>query len=336
MKHVLLKANQFIHRKKLDGGVGVIAPDAPDERDFHVGFWGIGRGYERKHGRVELTPVSQKNQTGRNTCCYESAVGAKELDEHTELSVRSAVAWAKTRGFIKGDGFSSLKASQDTLQKFGAPKASLVDDSAMRWDKYSDQRVLSKNVVESAEKHRIKTYWKVSNIDEVFELLDTGRPVQTAMYWYTGYNMSGGFSDPWIIPHKRGYRVGAHAVYIIGYDTDYNGEDVIIIQNSYGASWGDNNKFYIKLDDFKKEFAVFGGYTNLDYEKDYGAFIRDYHMQDVKAQDNPKVYRIEHGKKRHYVNIAAYAEHRINDMFITLDSHESELLDKVPTGEPIT
>jgi hypothetical protein len=134
-------------------------------------------------------------------------------------------------------------------------------------------------------------------MSEVYELVDKDRPVQIARYWYTGYNMGGGLRAPWILPYRKGYRVGAHAEYIVGYDRNYHGEDVIIVQNSFGKGWADNGKSYMRVGDFKRELAIFGGYTNMDVEKDLGEFLRDYNKHDVKSEESPKVYRIENGKK---------------------------------------
>lgn len=332
MQHLKYKLAQTVFQSKMDGGVGVIAPDKPDEQDFLIGFWSKNETYTPKYTEKLLPHISIKNQTGRNTCTFESAVGAKEMDEGKELSVRSVVAWAEEQGFISGDGFSSLKASQQALQKFGAADASLVDDRFRPWTHYSSPHTLTDTVRASAAKHKTKTYWKVSKLSEVYELIDNDRPVQIAMYWYTGYNMNGGLRAPWIIPYKKGYRVGAHACYVIGYKSNYHGEDVIIVMNSYGPNWGDNAVFYIKVSDFEKELDIFGGYTNLDVEKDVGSFLRDYNGEDVKTSNSPKVYKIEKGQKRHYVNIPAYRKHTNGG---TLHIVETSLLNEVEEGLPI-
>lgn len=313
--------------------MGVKGPDKEDPRRFKVGFLGFGNRYERKHERHIINTVSVKNQTGRNTCCYESAIVQKEIDEVTELSVRSCVVWAKGQGYISGDGFSSLEAAQITLQKFGAADATLIDDTNRPWTFYSAPNVISDSVQRSAETHRTDSFWQVETMNELYELLDKGRVVTSAMYWYTGYNMGGGLRAPWIFTYRKGWQVGIHAVAVIGYDKNYHGEDVLIVQNSYGKNWGDESKFYVRVSDFEREFRIFKGYANLDMPKDLGKFIRDYTWKDVKSTNSPKVYRIEGGKKRHYVDIESYVAHKRSSRIHDVDN---SLLTQLPDGEPIT
>jgi len=327
------KLVQSLLKNKLDAPVGVSGPDKKDSRDFHIGWFGFGNQYEPKHKRHIIKTLSTKDQRGRNTCTFESSVCGKEVDEGIALSVRSVVAWAKQRGYIKGDGFSSLKNSQLALQKFGAARADLVDDSFRSWQYYSSPRVLTEAVKRSAEEHKTKSFWKVDTLSEVYELLDNNRTVQIAEYWYTGYNQNSGFRFPWIQSYRKGYRVGAHAEQVVGYDRDYHGHDVIIKQNSFGENWADNGLFYIKIEDFIKELRIFRGMTNLDVPKDVGKFIRDYTGEDVKVEGTAPVYRIECGKKRHYVDIEAFhRENSGNGIYFVGE----DLLNMVPVGEPIT
>ena len=90
----------------------------------------------------------------------------------------------------------------------------------------------AKNVKAIAGENAIKT-----------ELINNG-PVHTGFTVYQDFmNYKSG-----IYKHVSGSSLGGHAVVIIGYGVS-NGTKYWICQNSWGANWGENGFFRIKIGD---------------------------------------------------------------------------------------
>ena len=124
--------------------------------------------------------------------------------------------------------------------------------------------------------------------------------------WRSVYNQGGGFSSPWLIAndtvYNKGYAVEGHAMLIIGYDINYQGHKVFIIQNSWGKTWGDGGKLYIDMDCLMNEFKNFGAVTNLDSDSVTGAFLNKYNCKNVKVVGKPDIFYIQSGTKRPYLD----------------------------------
>ncbi len=315
-----------------DKGVGVLKPDPKDERDFKVGFLGYGD-YEPKHDRKLLDTISVRDQYPFNTCVFESCTVQKERQENEKLSVRSVVNWAKDQGYISGNGWSTLRAGQKAIQKFGALPYGLIEEgNRSSWRNFSEVN-LDDRQKQLASENKSKTYWRVENVDEIYEALDKGDVVQTAFYWRTAFNMSGGLKNPWILNPNQGYRVGAHAVLIVGYDRNYRGRDVFICQNSYGEDYGDDGKFYLTKKHLREQLNIFGGWVMKDIDIDIGKVVSKYDKMNVRAHGGEKIYRIESGKKRHYSSWEAFVKKSKGKGWQNISQDK---LDKVPEGESIS
>lgn len=301
----------------------------PDERDYSYEDVILGgQGYAPKHRKHEIRTVSIKNQQPFNTCCFASAVAQKEIDEGVELSVKGVVAHAKTKGRLQKDGYSTLRDAQQTLIDFGAPEASVLDDSRTDFASYSSPSNLSKAVVESASAHKSARFFAVQSQEAWYSALDSGKAIHTWMEWRTGYNMSGGLRPPYVLKIGSGLPVGGHAVICIGYDIP---RGVLIFQNSFGRFYGDNGKFYVSIADwFGRVKSV--GYVSVDV--DSSKIIAAYEGKDVKSESDPRIWRIEGGKKRHYPNEAVFLSH--GGRFGTSKTWvlvSGSLLNSVPEGE---
>lgn len=327
MKHLLTS----LRNMPFEHGLGVLEPDPPDSRDLHIGLFGWNK-YEPKHEMRLLATHSIKDQTGRNTCTFESVTVQKEIDEGHPLSVRSVVAFAYVQRYISGNGFSSLRNSQKAIQKFGALDASeLQENTNMRWSTYVNVDTTSDRIRKLAGNNRSETYWSTSDINEIYKLLDEGRIIQCAMRWYSSYNIKGGLSAPYILTHKKGYKVGAHAVVIVGYNQNYHGRKVLIFQNSYGKNWADHGRFYMNVDDFAEELGIYGAYLQKDIPLSIGEFLRDYTNKAVKSNDGPEIYLIRDGKKQWFKNMQAMQKNG----FYYWSEVDHNILNQIPAGEII-
>lgn len=298
-----------------------LIPEKLDDGHFSLGIFGWGE-YKPKHSRQILKTQSVKNQGNINTCVFNSTTVQKEIDEKKKLSVRSMVIYAKRKGWLSGDGFSTLINGQKVLRDFGIMD-DIIDESITRWSKYS-AGILNEVV---ASKNKISSYWEVRKRSEILKLLDEDKAVTTGMDWYTGFNQGGGFSKPWLITMKNGWKVGSHAVVIIGYDMNYQGKQVYIIQNSYGKFWGDSGKFYVEMSYL--EGKNYGFLTNLDIHVDIGKFLNEYDGKNVKGDKSNSIYHIQGGKKKPYPNWSSFLAWNGKDNgFVNVPQDEIDAVDE--------
>ena len=298
LKHLL---SGYLFRAKASG----LIREDKDERDFETGIFGWGE-YTPKSSRHVIKTKSVKNQGNLNTCQWNATTVQKEVDEDIELSVRSLTAYGYKLGLVSGDGYSSISSGQKVLKEWGIAEASGIIELGV-WPDYIE--VNTAYYTGEANKHRIQSYWSVSSRNDRLKVLDEGRVIVTGIDWYTGYNQGGGFAAPWIISRKTGWKIGGHAIAMIGYDLNYNGRKVYVFQNSYGSDWGDGGKFYIDMDFFDAE--NYGCYVNLDIPEEQAkkinaiSMLKNLKMNFFKDKRNPsaglangEVYIVKNGNKK--------------------------------------
>jgi len=306
-----------------------------DDRDFKLGmFFGL-LDYKPKSSKLLLDTLSVKDQDRFNTCVFNSITVGKEIDEGVICSVRSLVAYAQRNGMISGNGFSNLRDAQKCLRDWGIQEEKDIPDGNFCHSNDFSGYVNTPLDQVKASHHKSKTFWSVSSKDEILKVLDDGRPVHAAMLWFTGYNQGGGFSYPWLITKALGYAVGGHAIEIIGYNLNYQGREVFIIQNSYSKNWGDEGKFYVDMDFMVKEInrVGYGAYVNLDVDSELGAFFNQYDGKDVKGKNSPAIYHIQAGKKKVYLHEMDYYVWNVDKDKMEFELVDDSILNKVPNGD---
>jgi hypothetical protein len=297
--------------------------------DFDTGIFGW---FDYKPLGVDngLEPISIKNQERLNNCVYQATIGAKEIDEGVELSVKSITIYAKIKGLLSGDGWSSTENGEKALRDFGAClEKDLPSNEEAGWERYSDTRQLTPELVEKAKKHKSQTFWSVMSEGDKLKCLDDKHPIKLAYDWYTGFNQGGGFKHPWIIDKNVGLPVGGHETYAFKYIPNYYGREVLKCANSYGKNWGDKGCFYVTLDFLRK--TRHWSTANLDIERPIADFITQYAQMVVKGSKSPAVYYISMGKKRLFDDpiVLATWGYSFADV-ITVPQQE---LDRIPEGE---
>ena len=313
----------FVFMAKKSG----LHPTPHDPRDFKIGLFNWF-GYKPKHRKYLIKTLAIKNQTPFNTCQWNATTIQKEVCENTQLSVRLMVSKAKQLGMVSGNGFSNLRDGQKVMQQWGMVEFGVINEGESYWNEYV--RPNPDLYKDRASKHKISSYWSTSNRDDVLKLLDDNKVITTGLKWYSSFNQSGGFQFPWVINNdikKKGYYVGGHAVAIIGYDLDKN---LYICQNSYGASWGDDGKFYVDMDYL--DGNNYGYFTNLDeIHKGLAEFMIEYDGKNVKGKGDPGIFHIQAGKKKPYVDWLSFLSWGgINRGFVEVDQ---SLLDEVELGD---
>jgi len=313
---------EIINGKKILGG-GLLK-DKVDLRDFQYG-WLWGGDYAPKREEWKIPTVSLKDQNPFNTCVFNSCSIQKEVDEGCELSVSSLVARAKLEGLVSQDGFSTLRSGQKMIQNYGISSIKTLGERSQTWENYSHASNLTPEIAEDAKLHRSESYWQVSGKSQTLKALDEGRVIHTGIDWYSGYNMSSGFTAPWIIKGELGFKVGGHAIAIVGYK-----RGLYIIQNSYGPTWGDGGCFYITMDFFDR--VGHARYIQKDMPVDIVPLIRDNDGKAVKVKGKPEIYLIKEGKKCPFLNMLVFYSFGFAQKgYVYVDS----VLDKVETGETL-
>lgn len=303
-----------------------------DERDFDVVALGWGE-YTPKQTSKVIPTISTKNQGSMNTCQWNATTSQKEIDEGCVLSVRSLVGYGYSNGLISGNGFSDLRSGQKMLQDYGILEQGTIPENIDNWDEYKIVP-FNKNK-EQSEKHKIKTYWRLSNINQYLKALDDGRPFTTGMDWYTAFNQGGGFSNPWIISKAGGWCIGGHAVLCVGYNLDYFGKQVFIFKNSYGESWGGtftdqngnqvNGAFAVEFDYFLNN--TYGCYVNLDMPKEKAKNLNNSMLQKIVRMADGSYWFIKDKKKQKFENYLAPVFAALGDEFGCRTATESEMKD---------
>ena len=305
-------------------------PLEDDDRDYQIGsFFGLGA-YTPKSNRVLLPTLSVKDQNSFNTCVWNSATVCKEPDEGVILSVRSLVTQGNRSNYIQGNGNSSLRYAQQVLKDWGEMEEKDLPDGNYSVNNDFAGYVNTPLDQSKASGHKISSFWSVSTKDQILQLLDQGRRCHVAIAWYSGYNQGGGFSAPWLITKALGYFVGGHALCILGYDLNYQGHKVFIIQNSYSAQWGDAGKFYIDMDFLIHEMNQpgYGCYCNLDLGTDVASFINKFDGKNVKKKDGSTIYFIQAGVKKVYPDYPTYLAYDGNAKgFTTLSDNDAMALE---------
>jgi len=283
--------------KPVEASFGLLK-DKEDERDWKYSAvraedGEVGIAYSPKSYTKQISTLSIKDQRPYNICCFASATVQKEKDEGVELSPRSLVAYARSAGYITGNGYSSLRNAQQAIIEHGIAEASLVKEEPRNdWETYTKHYSLSsKEVTSSAANHKAKAQLLLTSQSDWFHALDNDRIIQTGCAWFSGYNT---LPDPYVLPIGKGVNVGGHAFVCIGYDL---GNKVFIFQNSFGRNWGNNGIFYVRFADFG---ALYQGRLTVDMPNIVNTVAASYEGKDIKSASDPKIYHVMEGKKLWY------------------------------------
>lgn len=111
----------------------------------------------------------------------------------------------------------------------------------------------------------LKEYRWAFSMDEVIDGIIAKGPVVLGIPWYDGmYEAPGG------ILKVSGKVVGGHCILAVGYKVYPGGEDAVILQNSWGTSWGVNGLAEIKVSELSKLVAE--GEACLPIKRSFGIF----------------------------------------------------------------
>jgi hypothetical protein len=297
-KRILSYVLHLVYAEVVDGKrmfCGML-PHKEDERDFMFG-WTYKDAYKPLYDKWEVKTLGVKDQGDLNVCTFMSAALQREVDEKIPLSVPFLVSMAKSEGRIEGNGFSTIRDAQKVVMDHGICEQSLCTPYQPTWNSFSSNQNLTYDALTDAAKRKSKdVVWLSNSQDDYLRAIDEGHAIQTGMMWYSGYNMNGGLTYPYVLQIGRGTAVGGHSVTMIGYDMK---KGLYKLQNSYGEKWGDNGCFYIRMLDWH----TMGNASCISHQYlDRSTLAKQYEGKDVKADANPGIWRIENGVKRVYLN----------------------------------
>lgn len=207
-------------------------PDKKDKRDFK---WRMVKDFMTIPTKVELLDNCGKirNQGNEGACVGFAGAALKDWYEKSQenlveggLSSRCIYNGARSlEGRLGAEG-AYLRDALKWLQKLGVCREH--DWPYYAWQpswKSEPREVVS---IEQMKPYKIKSYVRLSTINEVLEALAEGLPVYAGVLWYSNWIYVGKDGK---LPEKNYDVVGGHAIFLVGYDLE---EKWILFQNSWG------------------------------------------------------------------------------------------------------
>lgn len=318
-------------------------------KPWHMNYGMLGGilpgGYKPKNKELILETFDVKDQNPYNTCSWNAYTLIRQISRKTVLSVKSIVSYAKSKGLLSGDGYSNLDNNARAGAEFGVAEETLLPDNKNNgnFNTYSSSTNLTKTVRDNASLNRSDRTKKfyVKTVAEYIKALEDGYGIEVGFTWRSAYNMSNGFSSPWLLPWGKGVDVGGHGTALHGFKNlvlDNNGYVIdawVIDQNSYSINWGDHGNFYIKLSDLVNNHIVGMVEVDLTDEK-FDELLRNYEGKQVKGI-NSGIYLIQDGKKRPFINPAMFFLYggRYGKYGKTYEDINQSTLDRIPDGNQI-
>ena len=224
-------------------GLGAIR-DPYDPRDY---IYEIPAGASTYPIGFQLEKMPVKNQGIVNSCVAHSIALIKETQEFYETGkkLQFSVGWIygyRKQGQYLGMGMYPKEALSN-LREWGNVE---ISDFPENFEYALLQNLVNQRketCLSKGKKWKISSYARVTTSSAVKScLFDKHSPVMIIVNIYDSFYNTGANG---IVPLKSGALQGSHAMTIIGW-TQINGVEYYVVQNSWGANWGDNGVCYIR------------------------------------------------------------------------------------------
>ncbi|MCK9433180.1 MAG: C1 family peptidase [Candidatus Omnitrophica bacterium] len=222
-------------------------PDIPDERDF---LYSAIRPRVKLPAKVDLrqncSPVEQQGELG--SCTANALAGNLEyLDRLPDLrqpDVSRLFIYYNEReieGSEDYDSGASLRDGIKTLKKTGCCWEKTWPYKINLFDRKPPLRCYKE-----AKNHRIQSYHRINNLNEMLTCLAQGYP------FVFGFTVYESFESPKVartgiasMPKKKERALGGHAVMAVGYNRK---EKRFLVRNSWGEEWGMEGYFTLPFE----------------------------------------------------------------------------------------
>lgn len=235
-------------------GFGAL-PSPKDIRDYKLSAAAIK--YETFPESFKLEPVMIKNQGVQSTCVAHALSSMVEFfnlrdTQHKYQFSTDFIYGCRTDTDYLGEGMF-LRDGLKVVQKYGDVLYTQLPGNTnvptAREKVFANFDILT----EQAKPNRISTYYKIKTINEIKYALIHDGPVPASMKWFKDAKVKSDGLYTYTSKEIRSY----HAVLILGWD-----KDKLIIQNSWGKTWGNHGLFYVPFNQIKDIFCEFYGVTD--------------------------------------------------------------------------
>lgn len=230
-----------------------VKADLVDWRDHHYNFARI----ESPRDKVDLRPWASpiEDQLHLGSCVGQAVVGAYELllnkadrTKFTDLSRLFVYYNARLLdNAVEEDVGAYVRDGIKAVNKYGVC-------SEATWP-YLIERFANAPSIQSyedAQQRLIKRYYRIQNIKDIVDALNTDNPVVTSMNVYDSfYELDDGAKKILPMPKASENLIGGHAVSFVGYDLP---KQLFLARNSFGTNWGDHGYFWVPFDYAEKDF----------------------------------------------------------------------------------
>lgn len=273
--------------------------------------------------------VRIKNQGQRPSCVGQAVAYQKEAQERIPMSARDIYRQAKQMDG-SGDPLSwgtTIQAAQDVLIAHGSATEAVVPELPLNQSTatYVGLGDVTTGTILSRVAHKAKRTYAVGR--NVFKqtLFETQLPFVTSTMWYTGDNMLGADG---IMIMPAGAMIGGHAFICIGWIVR-DGKEYLVMINSWSKEWGHHGLFFMSTADVINRLTP--GYITVDLPPNLIDILEQFNGRNVQVKNNPRIYKIENGKKRWYPNELVWWAFK-NLFGFEIYTITQEELDVVPVG----
>ena len=235
-------------------GFGAL-PSLRDVRDYKLAATAIKQ--IKLPESYQLAPARIKNQGSHSTCVAHALSSLVEFFNLRDTKCNNIfstdfIYGCRTDDDYLGEGMY-LRDGLKVIQKYGDVLNSQLSGNTnvptARKKVFADFDTL----VEAAYPNRISTYYKIQSLEELKYAIYTGGPVPATMAWFKRSNV--GTDGVYRYSNKEIQTY--HAVLIIGWD-----KKNLIVQNSWGRSWGKGGLFYVPINKMGEVFYELYGVTD--------------------------------------------------------------------------
>ncbi len=291
---------EYLFHSATGKGSGLLS-HREDERDRNFGFGITDVVYKPQHTEFSLDLGYRLDQSPNNDCVFASRILGRSFQDSIRWSLRWDVKLGRRLGYIKGNGWSSLRAENKIAVEYGRIPYVLMPDevNGRSWEEYSKWTPEDEALLPVSAQFKVEKYMSVFTTGQAYKAIEQGYTLFTALDWYSEMNRPPAHDNKLV---AQGSYIGGHAIEICGYkDTGALFENV----QTFGPFFGQGGKVYVE--------SLFGkGKSPIYVEEHYSPEIKAHYITSylsgrvVRSAHNPKCYLIEEGKKRYIESLDLY------------------------------